>query len=153
MPTPFESAQLNLQLFEMRREPVLREARQWWIREFRPTNFPEFLATVRGPKNAWFRMVMGYWDMAASMVVLGAIDRDMFLAAHGEIIGTYAILQPWVAELRVANANPAIAKNLEALFASVPGADELLAGRRKFLYGTPAATGGTAAVAAPSTTN
>jgi hypothetical protein len=27
MPTPFESAQLNLQLFELRREPVLRDAR------------------------------------------------------------------------------------------------------------------------------
>lgn len=26
MPTPFESAQLNLRLFDMRREPVLREA-------------------------------------------------------------------------------------------------------------------------------
>jgi hypothetical protein len=36
MPTPFESAQLNLQLFELRREPILREARAWFLREFNP---------------------------------------------------------------------------------------------------------------------
>jgi hypothetical protein len=30
MPTPFENAQLNLKLFDLRREPALREARDWF---------------------------------------------------------------------------------------------------------------------------
>jgi hypothetical protein len=44
MPTPFESAQLNLQLFDLRREPVLREARQWFVTEFNPDTLAELAA-------------------------------------------------------------------------------------------------------------
>ena len=64
MPTPFESAQLNLKLFELRRDPVLREAREWFIREFNPESFAEVIAAVTGERNPSFRMVVGYWDMA-----------------------------------------------------------------------------------------
>jgi hypothetical protein len=76
MPTPFESAQLNLRLFELRREPVLREARAWFVNEFNPRNFAEFMALVSGERNPSFRMVLGYWDMAASMVTMGATKAD-----------------------------------------------------------------------------
>jgi len=64
MPTPFESAQLNLQLFNLRREPVLREARSWFLVEFNPESIAELVALVSGERNASFRMVLGYWDMA-----------------------------------------------------------------------------------------
>ena len=62
MPTPFESAQLNLQLFELRREPVLREARAWFVAEFNPESFADLVALVSGERNAAFRMVLSYWD-------------------------------------------------------------------------------------------
>ena len=100
MPTPFESAQLNLKLFDMRREPELRAARAWFILEFHPETPDEFFGTLFGEKNSWMRMVMGYWDMAASMVTHEAIDRDMFLAAHTEIIGAFSKVQPFLAALR-----------------------------------------------------
>jgi hypothetical protein len=86
MPTPFESALLNLQLFDLRRESVLREARNWFLTEFNPESFTEFVELVRGDRNASFRMVIGYWEMAASLVTTGAIDGDAFRAAHGEIL-------------------------------------------------------------------
>jgi hypothetical protein len=89
MPTPFESAQLNLQLFELRREPVLREARAWFLREFNPESFADVVVLARGERNASFRMVLGYWDMAASLVTTGAIDANAFHAAHGEIFATH----------------------------------------------------------------
>ncbi|HWF11864.1 MAG TPA: hypothetical protein VG297_25525 [Bryobacteraceae bacterium] len=73
MPTPFESARLNLQLFDLRREPVLREARSWFLREFNPESLTELAAMAGGERNAWFRIVLGYWDMAASLVTTGAI--------------------------------------------------------------------------------
>ena len=57
MPTPFESARLNLQLFDLRREPVLREARSWFLLEFNPETFAELIAVISGPGNAAFRMV------------------------------------------------------------------------------------------------
>src|SRR6201986_389429 len=50
MSTPFESAQLNLQLFDLRREPVLREARSWFLLDFNPETFAELVATISGPE-------------------------------------------------------------------------------------------------------
>jgi hypothetical protein len=131
MPTPFENAQLNLQLFDLRREPVLREARNWFVREFNPESFAEFVAAARGERNSWFRMVLGYWDMAASLVTTGAIDGDAFRAAHGEIFATFSKIQPYLAELRQASGEPEFCKHLEAVVMAAPGAEAILARRRE----------------------
>src|SRR5260370_11452934 len=94
MPTPFESAQLNLQLFELRRESVLREARGWFLVEFNPESFADVLAMVKGERNAAFRMVLGYWDMAASLVTTAATDADAFPSAHRGSFATFPKSQP-----------------------------------------------------------
>src|SRR5215469_7797274 len=131
MPTPFESAQLNLKLFELRREPVLREARSWFLLEFHPETFAEFLAAVRGERNSFFRMVLGYWDMAASMVTSGAIDGDAFRAAHGEIFATFGKIHPFLAELRSATGESEFCKHIEAVVMAAPGAEATLKRRRE----------------------
>lgn len=131
MPTPYESAQLNLQLFDLRREPVLREARAWFLWEFNPETFAELAAIVGGEKNAAFRMVIGYWDMAASLVTSGAIDGDAFRAAHGEIFATFSKIQPHLAELRAASNEPDFARHMEEVVMAAPGAEETLSRRRE----------------------
>jgi hypothetical protein len=131
MPTPFESAQLNLQLFDLRREAVLREARAWFIRDFNPESFAELQALTRGDRNASFRMVVGYWDMAASLVTSGAIDYDAFCAAHGEIFTAFSKLQPFLAELRASRGEPHMYKQLETVVMAVPDAEAMLARRRE----------------------
>ena len=133
MPTPFESATLNLRLYELRREPLLREARAWWLAEFHPTSFADAVAIIGGPRNAWFRMVMGYWDMAASLVTGGAIDAPSFLAAHGEVIGTYALIAPFVADIRERTANRMFLWHIEQVLATLPERDAVLANRRSGL--------------------
>jgi hypothetical protein len=85
MPTPFESAQLNLQLFDLRREPVLREARSWFLLDFHPATLAEFVAAATGERNASVRMVLGYWDMAASLVTMGSIDADVPRRARRDV--------------------------------------------------------------------
>ena len=132
MPTPFESALLNLQLFELRREPVLREARDWFLREFNPESFDELLTVVSGQRNASFRMVVGYWDMAASLVTTGAIDAAAFLAAHGlgEVFATFSKIHPFLAELRQVSGEPDFCKHLEAVVLAAPNAEAILARRR-----------------------
>jgi hypothetical protein len=130
MPTPFESATLNLKLFELRREPVLREARQWFIAEFHPETYAEVVATVSGPRNPSFRMVIGYWDMAASMVTSGAIDGDAFRAAHGEIFGTFSKIQPFLAEMRATMGEPAFCRHLEEVALGAPDAQGIIDRRR-----------------------
>jgi hypothetical protein len=131
MPTPFESAQLNLQLFELRREPILREAREWFLREFNPESFADLVALARGERNASFRMVLGYWDMAASLVTTGAIDADAFRAAHGEIFSTFSKIYLYLAELRSASGEPDFCKHVEAVVLSTPNAQAILKRRRE----------------------
>jgi hypothetical protein len=130
MPTPFESAQLNLHLFDLRREPVLREARAWFMSEFNPESLGELVALVSGERNASFRMVIGYWDMAASLVTTGAVDADAFRAAHGEIFATFSKIQPFLAEMRAASGEPELCKHIEAVVLSAPDAEAILARRR-----------------------
>jgi hypothetical protein len=133
MPTPFESATLNLQLFALRRDPLLREAREWFLLEFNPESFAELLVTLSGERNSSFRMVIGYWDMAASLVTSGAIDGDSFRAAHGEIVGAFSKIQPFLAELRTMTAEPDICKHMEQVIFADPTAEATLARRREAL--------------------
>jgi tRNA-Thr(GGU) m(6)t(6)A37 methyltransferase TsaA len=131
MPTPFESALLNLQLFDLRREPVLRDARDWFIREFTPETFEEVAAVVSGERNAAFRMVLGYWDTAASLVTTGAVDRDAFLAAHGEIFLAFAKIQPFLAQIRAASGEADFCRHMEAVVMAAPDAEAVLTRRRE----------------------
>ena len=62
MPTPFESGLLNIHLFDLRREPVLREARSWFLGEFNPQSFSELVTLASGDRNTSFRMVLSYWE-------------------------------------------------------------------------------------------
>jgi hypothetical protein len=133
MPTPFESAQLNLQLFDLRREALLREARDWFLVEFNPDSFAELVTIVSGQRNAAFRMVLGYWDMAASLVTTGAIDADAFRAAHGEIFATFSKIHPYLAELRTVSGEPDICKHMEAVVLAAPDAEATLSRRRERL--------------------
>jgi hypothetical protein len=130
MPTPFESAVLNLELFKLRREPVLREAREWFLRDFNPESFDELVTIVGGARNASFRMVLGYWDMAASFVTTGAIDADAFLAAHGEVFATFSKIQPFLADVRRASGEPDFCKHVEAVVMRAPDAETILSRRR-----------------------
>jgi hypothetical protein len=131
MSTPFESAQLNLQLFDLRREPVLREARAWFVSEFNPETFEEFVAVTKGPRNPSFRMVLSYWEMAASLVTNEAIGAESFLAAHGEIFATFSKVQPFLSDLRRFTAEPDICKHIEAVVMTAPDAQAILDRRRE----------------------
>jgi hypothetical protein len=131
MPSPFESALLNLQLFSLRREPVLRDARDWFLKDFNPGSLGELIEIVSGDRNSSFRMVLGYWDMAASLVTTGAIDADAFRAAHGEIFAAFSKIQPFLREIRQVSGEPDFCKHVEAVVLSAPDADAILARRRE----------------------
>jgi hypothetical protein len=127
MTTPVDSATLILKLFELRREPLLREARAWFLRDFNPQTLEEALTLAGGPRNDWFRMVVGYWDMAASFVVHGAIDADMFRAANTEMVATFAKIEPFIADIRRISKIEEFAVNVETVLRAQGGIDERLA--------------------------
>ena len=131
MATPFESAQLNLQLFKLRREPVLRAARSWFLLEFNPESLADVHTLAGGEHNAKFRMVLSYWEMAASLVTTGAIDRAAFLAAHNELIATFSKIHPFLSEMRAAIAEPEFCQHLETVLVGAPGVAEAMSRRRE----------------------
>ena len=92
MSTPHESAQSLMNLYELRREEKLRAARTWVVRSFNPRSLEDFAALAQTEEYTYFRMVSSYWDMAASFVVHGAIDAEMFRSVSGEMLASYCKL-------------------------------------------------------------
>jgi hypothetical protein len=129
--SPYESAGLLLKLYELRREPTMREARAWFAADFNPTSFEEVQQTLAGPKSGQFRMVTSYWDMAASFVNNGAINEQMFNDANGEQYVVFAKVEPFVAQYRQMIGNPNAYGHLEKLVMRTPGATERMAALRE----------------------
>ena len=76
-----QDAELILKLYELRREARMREARNWVMHEFNPKNLEELLAVQRdfgSNENQMWRQVIGYWEMAAALVLHGTLDRELF---------------------------------------------------------------------------
>jgi len=101
MSSEYESADLIIKLYELRREEKLRTAREWYTKDFQPASAQDVLDTLRGDRSAYFRMVTSYWEMAASFVSHGAIDWKMFMDANpGEPVNVFVKLYPYLGELR-----------------------------------------------------
>src|ERR1700677_4940015 len=108
--TPVDSANLILKLYELRREPVMREARNF-ILTFDPKSVEDYMAGMMGANSAHIRMVVSYWEMACSFVVYGAIEAVMFDDTNGEHILVFAKIEPFLAQLRTAMGSPNMLKN------------------------------------------
>jgi len=126
-----ESAELILKLYDLRREPTMREARNWII-SFFPESAADILqAMIKSETSAYYRMVVSYWDMAASLVNHGAIDEEMFADAHSEHFVVFSKVEPFLPELRETTGNPNMLGNLEKLIMRQPDAKERLAKTRE----------------------
>ena len=110
--------QLILQLYDLRREAEMRKARNWWAADFFPQNADDFLkvAWAMGTQeNNWLRQVSGYWGLAASFVLQGVLNEDLFLQPgfSGEMFLIYAKLHPFIKELREKAGDPHIFLTVE----------------------------------------
>ncbi len=119
-----ESADLILKLYDLRREATMREARNW-IFSFNPTSADEYMQTMMDEKvGGYLRMVVSYWDMAATMVNQGAIDAEMFNQTNGEHVMIFAKVEPFLADLRKMWDMPEVLSNLEKVIMDSPGGAE-----------------------------
>jgi hypothetical protein len=113
-----KDAQLILQLYDLRREAEMRKARKWWMTEFWPNNADDFLKLVWAlgtQENNWLRQVAGYWGIAASFVLQGALDEDLFLVPgfSGEMFVMFAKVYPFLGELREKLSDPEFFVDIE----------------------------------------
>ena len=115
-----QDAQVVMQLYDLRREAEIRKARNWWTAEFWPQSADDVLKVVNAfpsQENAWLRQVGGYWDMAASLVLTGAVNEELFLSpgVSGEMFFLFAKIQPFLKEVREKMGNPDVFKNIETV--------------------------------------
>lgn len=130
-----ESADLLMKLYDLRREAKMREARNWMIGFF-PESAQDVMTAMLDPNtSAYYRMVVTYWDMAASFANHGAIDEEMFNDASGEGVVMFAKIEPYLAEIREMMKNPAYLGRLESWVMRMPDAKDLCAQRRDMIKG------------------
>lgn len=128
------SADLLMKLYDLRREATMREARTWYIGSFFPESAQDIMDAMIAPEtSAFYRMVVSYWDMAATFVNQNAINEEMFNAVSGESVIVFAKIEPYIRELRTLMTSPKMLANLETLIMRMPDARELLAGRRELI--------------------
>lgn len=85
MATPAD-ADIILKLYDLRREEVMRKARDYVGMQFWPTTVDEFkeIHKPTNPNNAYWRQVISFWEGMAQLPLHGAVDTDLYLATQGE---------------------------------------------------------------------
>src|SRR5215471_13663784 len=123
--------ELILKLYDLRREAEMRKARNWWITSFAPQSIDDIMKVgmaLGSQENNWLRQVAGYWEMAASFVLHGALNQDLFLEGtfSGEMFVIFGKIQPFLKELREKMQNPTAFGNVEKLIMNAKGGPERL---------------------------
>lgn len=122
-----------LKLYELRRDEKMRAARAWFFSDFAPQSAMDIIKLYRDGEqaSASFRTVTSYWDMAASLVLNGAIDEKIFLDANTEHIVVYAKIAPFLAEIRQLFNEPEYLIHLEKLAMKIPNIETKLENRKR----------------------
>lgn len=128
-------AGLILQLYELRQEETLRRARKFMVFEFDPKTLEELREVSRKPgtqENAYWRQTLSYWEMAASFVLRGAVDADLFFDSAAEGILLYAKFHHFHAVTEKESGNPFM-RHTAQLIQNYPAAKALHATFLKML--------------------
>jgi hypothetical protein len=108
-------AELVLRAYDLRREPVLREARRVLAQEFWPHSLEDLLAVAKWehPMNAYFRQVAGYWELVYGMARHGIVHAEYLVdASGGEGLVLLAKVLPFLEEFRKSG-SPRFLQNTE----------------------------------------
>ena len=110
-------AELLLRLYDIRREEKLRRARAWFSQELQAQSPEEFLSKFPpgSEENAYFRMVVTYWEMVGSIVNSGLIKQDFFFQNTGEFFAVWEKIKGKIPATRESFKNPHLWENLEKL--------------------------------------
>ena len=110
-----EQAQLHLQVYDLRREARLRQARDWFQQNFRAESLEEAMKIAapgtEGGTN--FGMVIGYWEQACTLLNYGLLHEELFFETSGEFFGVWEQLKAVVPQFRQAFKDPNLLGNLE----------------------------------------
>lgn len=110
-----EQAQLHLQVYDLRREARLRQARDWFQQNFRAETVEEAmrLAAPGTENGSFFGMVIGYWEQTCALLNYGLLHEDLFFETSGEFFGIWEQLKTVVPKFREQFHEPHMLENIE----------------------------------------
>lgn len=110
-----EQAQLHLQVYDLRREARLRQARDWFQQNYIVETVEDVMRIAAPGTEAgtFVGMVIGYWEQACALLNYGLLHEDLFFETSGEFFGVWEMLKPVVPEFRKRFADKNLLTNLE----------------------------------------
>jgi len=110
-----EQAQLHLQVYDLRREARLREARDWFFKNYIVQTVEDSMriAPPGTESGALAMMVMTYWDHACALLNYGLLHEDLFFETSGEFFSVWERVKPIIPEVRKLFVNPRFLGHLE----------------------------------------
>jgi len=118
----YEDARLVLKLYDLRREAVMRQARDF-VATFSPSSFEELMAVMGAfgtKENAYVRQVLSYWEMVAALIVHGTLNPALAEDTLGEMYFVYGKVQPFVNQMRQVMKSPEFLQSLEKIVEGTP---------------------------------
>src|ERR1700751_2691489 len=110
-----EQAQLHLQVYDQRREARLRQAREWFFKNY-IVNTVEDSMRIAAPgteAGAFSMMVLSYWEQACALLNYGLLHEDLFFETSGEFFGVWERVKPNVPQARKMWVNEQFLAHLE----------------------------------------
>src|SRR5215510_13631516 len=110
-----EQAKLHLEVYELRRETRLRQARDWFFKNYHVQSFDDAmrLAAPGTEAGTFAGMVLGYWEQACALLNYGLLHEDLFFETSGEFFGVWELVKPIVPQARERFANKQFLAHLE----------------------------------------
>ena len=110
-----EQAQLHLQTYDLRREARLRQARDWFFKNYHVETLDDAMRIAApGTENGTFAMmVFSYWEQTCALLNYGLLHEDLFFETSGEFFGVWETVKPIVPQARERFVNNQFLAHLE----------------------------------------
>ncbi|SRR5581483_4080159 len=97
-----EQAQLHLQVYDLRREARLRQARDWFFKNYFVNTVEDAMRIAApGTEGGTFAMmVLSYWEQTCALLNYGLLHEDLFFETSGEFFGVWERVKPIVSQFR-----------------------------------------------------
>src|SRR6187200_3068899 len=109
----YDDVNLILRLYDLRREEKLRKARDWFAKNFKVRTLDEFrkLCPPGSEENAYYRMVVTYWEMVASFITNGVLNQQLFFQSGREILFVWERVRDLIPLVREGEKDPTAHSN------------------------------------------
>jgi hypothetical protein len=110
-----EQGQLHLQVYDLRREARLRQAREWFFKNYIVETIEDSrrIAPPGTENGALAMQVLSYWEQACALLNYGLLHEDLFFETSGEFFGVWERVKPVIGAIRKQFSNPLFLGHLE----------------------------------------